>query len=136
MIIRVLLDEDSGSKDLVVALTASPVEIGAQAALFDVARVVDLGLGGAGDRVVLARAGEEGRLLVTCNRGDFFKLTQEGLNVAGICFATRPHKSDYVVAHSIRNAAIAFQGRFAGLFIDLTHYEAYPHTFPVDNDEA
>lgn len=128
LIIRVLLDEDCGSADLVAALTGSQVEIDNRVAKFDVVRVVDVGLKGASDRVDLARAGDDGRVVVTRNFRDFFKLAREGLNLGGICFTTRPHRADFLVAHSICNAAVVNEGVFTGKFIDLSHFEAYPRT--------
>lgn len=136
MIIKVLLDEDSGSAELVTALERSQVAICNQIASFNVSRVVDVGLQGANDDVILTYAGEEGRLVVTRNPSDFYNWARVGLNVGGICFTVRPHRSDYRVAHAICNAAIVLEGNFAGEFIDLAHYEAYPLPFGVRNDEA
>lgn len=70
MIIRLYLDEDTMDRDLIRALRARGV---------DAESVLDAGMAGHPDSRQLEYATSVGRVLCTCNIGDFYRLHREYL---------------------------------------------------------
>lgn len=73
--IRLYLDEDSSRRSLVAALRASQV---------DALTAIDAGMAGCDDPEQLAYATAQGRVLLTCNVGDYARLHAQGVPHAGI----------------------------------------------------
>ena len=88
--IKLFLDEDAQRTDLIKALRARHI---------DVDTVSDANLLGQPDEVILKQAAEQGRVLFTFNRGDFFQLHTEWLKRGSTpcwdyCLRSIEHKCD------------------------------------------
>jgi hypothetical protein len=88
--IKLYLDEDAQSSDLIQALRARQI---------DVVTVSDIDLLGQADDVHLQYATEQGRVIFTFNRGDFFRLHTEWLR-------SDRHHSGIIVSDQVRTGVV------------------------------
>lgn len=88
--IKLYLDEDAQSTDLIQALRARQI---------DVVTVSEVDLLGQVDDVHLQYATEQGRVIFTFNRGDFFRLHTEWLS-------TNRHHSGIIVSDQVGTGVV------------------------------
>lgn len=103
--LRLLIDEDAQHRGLAPALRARGV---------DVTTVRELGMFGADDDFILARAATESRAIYTMNAGDFHRLhthwLQQGRDHAGIIIVPRQR---YSVGEQLRRLFALINSRSA-----------------------